>query len=83
MLNEYVYILEVALDILDKLIHDFRNVAGCLALNEMNIKLASLIICSINDNLSNKSSIPPPEVKKKTTKKVKNNTVYSTFNNFM
>ena len=39
----------------------------------MHIKLASLIICATNDNLTNKSSTLPPEVKKSIT-------VYSTYN---
>ena len=52
-LNGYVYILEIVLDILGKLSHDFWNVCGCLTLNEMHIELASLIICSIDSNLSN------------------------------
>ena len=53
-----------------------RSVCWFLTLNEMHIELASLIICSINDNLTNTLSIPPPEVRK-------NGTVYSTFNNFL
>ena len=52
-LNGYVYILEIVLDILGKLSHDFWNVCGCLTLNEMHIELASLIICSIDNNLAN------------------------------
>ena len=60
-LNGYVYILEIVLDILDKLIHDSRNVFGCLILNEMHIKLTYLI----KDNPTNTSSTPPPEGKKK------------------
>ena len=52
-LNGYVYILEIVLDILGKLSHDFWNVCGCLTLNEMHIELASLIICSIDNNLTN------------------------------
>ena len=74
-LNRYVYILDIVLGILDKLIHDSQNICGCLTLNEMHIKLTSLITCSINNNLTNTSSIPPPEVKK-------HSTVYSTFNTF-
>ena len=46
----------------------------CL-LNEMNIKLASLIILSIKYNLANTSSRPPPEVKK-------NSIIYDKVNNF-
>ena len=72
----YVYILEIVLEILDELIHDSPNVCGCLTLNEMHIKLASLIISLTNDNLTNITSTPPPEVKKKST-------VYSTYNNFV
>ena len=52
---------------LDKLIYDSRNVCECLTLNEMHIKLASLINCATNDNLTNASSTPPPEVKKDST----------------
>ena len=66
-LNGYVYILEIILVILDKHTYDSRNVCGCLTLNEMLMKLASLIICSINDNLVIKSSTLPPEVKTKKT----------------
>ena len=40
----------------------FRKICGCFALNEMNIRLTSLIIFLINDNLINMSS--PPEGKK-------------------
>ena len=36
-----------------------------LALNEIRIKLTSLIICSINDTLTTKSSTSPSEVHKK------------------
>ena len=61
----YVYILEIVLEILDKLIHDPPNVCECLTLNEMHIKLASLIIFLTNDNLTNITSTPPPEVKKR------------------
>ena len=42
-LNGYVYILEIVLEILDELIHNLRNVGGCLTLNEMHLKLTSLI----------------------------------------
>ena len=55
-LNGYVYKS-------DKLIHDSQNSCECLTLNEMHIKLASLIICATNDNLTNMSSTLPPEVK--------------------
>ena len=57
-LNGYVYILEIILVILNKLIYDSQNV------HEMLIKLISLIICSINGNLTNAASTSPPEVKK-------------------
>ena len=77
MFNGYVYTLETVLDILDKLIHDSQNVCGYLTLNKMHIKLTSLIISFINDNLKNASSTPPPKVKKK------NSTVYSTFDSFV
>ena len=50
-----VYILEVVLDILHKFIHDSQNACACLTLNKTNIKLASLILCSINYNLPNTS----------------------------
>ena len=71
-----MYILEIVQDILDKLIHNSRNVCRCLTLNEMHIKLASLIISSTNSKLINTSSTPPPEVKKTST-------VYSSHNNFV
>ena len=51
-LSGYVYILEIVLDILDKLSHNFWNICGCLTLNEMLTELASFIICLIN-NLTN------------------------------
>ena len=63
-LNGYVYILEIILVTLNKLIYDSQNVCECLTLNEMLIKLASLIICSTNDNLTNTILTPPSEVKK-------------------
>ena len=54
----------------------FWNVCGCLTLNKMYIKLASLIIFLTNNKLTNtSSSTPPPEVKK--------TTVYSSCNNFV
>ena len=59
-LNGYVYTL-------DKLTYDSQNVWKCLTLNKMHIKLASLIICTTNDNLTNTSSTLPPEVKKIST----------------
>ena len=62
----YVYILAIVLVIFDKLIHDSPNICGCLTLNEMHIKLASFIISSTNNNLTNSSSTPLPEIKKKT-----------------
>ena len=73
---KWVDILEIVLDILDKLIHNSQNICGCLTLNAMLIKLTFLIICVINDNLTNTPSTPPPEGEK-------SNTVYSTFNNFV
>ena len=57
-----VYILKVVLDILHKFIHDSQNACACLTLNKTHIKLASLILCSINYNLPNTSWTPPPEV---------------------
>ena len=73
--KRHVFILEIVLDILHKLIHDSRNVCGCLTLDEMYIELASLITCAINENLTNTSSTLPSEVK--------NNIIYSKFNNFV
>ena len=63
----YIYILEIVTDILGKLIRDSPNVSRCFTLNEIHIKLTSLIICLINDNITNTSSTPPPEVKKNST----------------
>ena len=48
----YVCILQIVLDILDKLIHASQNVCGCLSLKEMHMELTSLIIYSINYNLT-------------------------------
>ena len=56
-LNVYVYMLEIVLNILEKLIHDSRNVCGYLTLNEIHIELASLIIFSIKDSITNISSV--------------------------
>ena len=53
----------------------FTKYLGHLTLIETHIKFTSLIICSINDNLTNRSSKPPPEGKKVT--------VYDTFKDFM
>ena len=64
--KEYVYILEIVLDKFGKLIHDSRNISGCLTLNEMHIKLTALIICLINHIITNTSLTPPPDGKKKT-----------------
>ena len=63
-LNGHVYISAIVLNILEKLIHDCQNVCGCLTLNEMYIKLASLITCSITNNVTKTSSPPPLEVEK-------------------
>ena len=63
----YVYILAIVLVILYELIHNSPNVCGFLTLNEMHIKLASLIISSTNNNFTNSSSTPLPEVKKSST----------------
>lgn len=58
-LNWYAYILEIVLDIFDKLLYDYRNIClWMLILNEIHIALASLIICSINKNLANISLTP-------------------------
>ena len=63
-LNGYVYILQRALDIFNKLIYDYQNICGSLTLNETHIKLISLITCPINDDHFNTSSTLPPEGKK-------------------
>ena len=47
---------ETALEILSKLLYSFQNVCGCLILDEILIKLTSLILCSINDNITNTST---------------------------
>ena len=62
VLNENVYILEIVLEILEKLIHDSRNVCVCLTLNEIHTELASLIICLINGSLTNTPSTHRPKV---------------------
>ena len=67
--------MKINLDILNKLIYDSLNVSRSLALNEIHIKLASLIICLINCNLTKTTSTPPLEVK--------NSTMYIKFNNFV
>ena len=63
-LNGHVYILEIVLGILYKLLHDSQNVCGCLTLYEIHIELTSLKICSIKENITNTSSTPPSEVKR-------------------
>ena len=78
MLNWYVYILEIVLDILQKLTFDSQNVCVSLTLNEMHVELASLITCLINGNITNTSSTHPPEVYKK-----QNSIIYSKFNNLV
>ena len=45
-------------------LYDSQNIYGCLTLNAMHIKVISLIIYLINDNLTNTSSTPSPAVKK-------------------
>ena len=60
--------LEIVLSILDKLIHGSQNICGYLTLNEMHIKSISLIICSINNKLTNTPSTPPLEGKKQKLK---------------
>ena len=62
-LNRYLYIWKIVLEILGKLIYDFRSACGCLTLNEMRIKLASLTICLTNYNFTNTSSTPPTKLK--------------------
>ena len=57
-LNWSVYILEIVQNI-DKLICNFRNIYGCLTLNKVHIKLTSLPLFSINDNLINTSTTSP------------------------
>ena len=61
----YVYILAIVLVIFDELICNSPNVCGCLTLNEMQIKLASLIISLTNNNLTNSSSTLLSEIIKK------------------
>ena len=61
-LHGYVYISEIGLD---KIIEDSQNVCGCSILNEMQIELASLIICLINNNVTKITSTSSPKVKKK------------------
>ena len=56
--------MKIVSGILDKLVNDSQNICGCLTLNEMHIKSTSLVIFSINGNLTNTSSTPPPEEKK-------------------
>ena len=48
--------MEIVLDVLENLIYDSRNICWCFTLNDTQIKLTSLIICSINDSLYNTSS---------------------------
>ena len=72
----YVYILAIVLVICDELIHNSPNACGCLTVNEMHIKLASLIISSTSNNLTNSPSTPLPEVKKSSA-------VYSSYINFV
>ena len=62
---------------LDKFIYNFQNVCGCLTLNKIHIELVSLIICSINDNVTKTSLSPSLEVEKKKC------ITYSKFNNFV
>ena len=76
-LNWSVYILEIVQNI-DKLICNFRNIYGCLTLNKVHIKLTSLSLFSINDNLINASTTSPLEG----GWGVGNSTLYSTFNKF-
>ena len=38
----------------------FPDICGCFTLNEMHLKLTSLIICLTNDNLIKAPSTPPP-----------------------
>ena len=59
-LNWSVYILEIVQNI-DKLICNFRSIYGCLTLNKVHIKLTSLPLFSINDNLINTSTTSPFE----------------------
>ena len=68
--NGCVYILKTVLDIMEKLTHVSQNVCGCLALNEMYIKLPYLKVGSINCNLANTSLTTPPEVKRTVLHKV-------------
>ena len=56
-----IYVLEIVLDILEKLIHDSQNICECLTLNKTHISLTTLKICLISNNLTNALSTPPPE----------------------
>ena len=76
-LNGYVSLLEKFQDILDKLIRGSRNVCGFLALNEMLIELASLIIYSIKYNLRFKEPYQHFHLK------YKNSIIYRKSNNFV
>ena len=73
----------LVLDMLHKLNHDSRNVCGCLNLDEMYIELASLIISSINENLTNTSSTSSPEVYIYVYIYIYIYIIYSKFNDFV
>ena len=82
VLNRYIYVyiyiyiyIVSSIGHIGQTIHDSQNVCGSLALNEMHIELASLIICLINYNLTNTSSSPPPELKKESIMYSKFNTI--------
>ena len=62
-LNGYVYILEIVLNILDKLINDSQIICGCLILKAITIKLKSLISSLINEKITSTSSTPSLEKK--------------------
>ena len=58
-----ILILEIVLDIFEKLILDSESFCGFLTLNATHIKLISLILCLIKGKNTNMSSTPQPERK--------------------
>ena len=72
MLKEYVYILEIVRDILQKLIHDSRNICICLRLNAHRI--------GILDNLLDLRKLHQHLISASTW--IKESIIYSKFNNF-
>ena len=69
--------MKIVSGILDKLVNDSQNICECLTLNEMHIKSTSLVIFSINGNLTSPTHHQHLHLKKK------NSTVYSTISNFV